>query len=121
MSYSVTSILQAALRGLNVRQTWVADNIANADTPGYKARRVRFEDQLRRAIREASDDTSLLSRARAVVETDSTRSGTMDGNSVDLDQELLAMTDTTMRYNAVAQALSERIALYRSVITDGRG
>ncbi len=121
MSYSVTTILQAALRGLNVRQTLVADNIANADTPGYKAQRVRFEDQLRQAIREASDDSSLLSRARAVVETDPARIGTMDGNSVDLDQELLAMTDTTMRYRAVAQALSARLALYRAVITDGRG
>lgn len=37
-----------------------------------------------------------------------------------MDQQLLTMTDTNLRYNAVAQAMSERIALYRSIVTDGK-
>jgi flagellar basal-body rod protein FlgB len=120
MSSSVDRVLQVALRDLNVRQQVTADNIANADTPGFKMRTVQFEDQLAWAMQVAPNDATLEGLAQPTIVEDPGRIGKMDQNSVDMDHELLTMTDTTLRYNIVAQVLSERLALYRSVLNDGR-
>ena len=118
----VEGILQIALRGLSARQQVTANNIANADTPGFRAGVVRFEDQLGQAL--ASNEGDM----RTVAEQAAPRIGLapggaahLDGNTVDLEKELLSVVDTSARYNATARALSQRITLYRSVITDGRG
>lgn len=121
MSNSVESILHVALRGLNLRQQVTADNIANADTPGFQARVVRFEDRLQRAIQGGGGDMTTDQSVALRVENAPWGRGKADGNTVDLEQELLGMTDTSMRYNAVTRALSDRLALYRSVLTDGTG
>jgi len=97
-----------------------ADNIANADTPGFRAKVVRFEDKLSAAISKGSTSSD-LQPADPVVETAPGQSAKLDGNTVDLDQQLLGMTDTTLRYNAVARMLSQRLSLYQEIITDGRG
>lgn len=126
MSDSVDSVLHAALRGLSLRQQVIADNIANSDTPGFHARVVRFEDRLQQIMADDSrgggtSPSEVLSEAAPTVEEAVGRQAKVDGNTVDMDQELVGMTDTTMRYNAVARIMTDRLALYRSVITDGRG
>ncbi len=122
MTGAVETVLQSALRGLSLRQQVTADNIANADTPGFRARQVRFEDKLDAALgRSGSTFASLDSATGPTVEVAEGQTAKLDGNTVDMDQQLLAMTDTTMRYNSVARALSQRLALYNTVITDGRG
>ncbi|MGH2461093.1 MAG: flagellar basal body rod protein FlgB [Chloroflexota bacterium] len=120
MNSPVENVLQAALRGLNLRQRVTANNIANADTPGFKAQTVRFEDKLSQALGEAGDGVALQDAAAPEVDTVAGRVGKADQNSVDLDQQLLTMTDTNLQYNAVAQAVSARLALYRSIVTDGK-
>jgi len=121
MNVSVDSVLQAALKGLGLRQQVTANNVANADTPGYKARTVNFEQELRWAMAHAPNSRSLQEEVTPKVTLTSNRVGRMDGNSVDMDQELLLMTETAMRYSAVARAISSRLALYNAVVTDGRG
>jgi len=118
----VEGILQIALRGLSARQQVTANNIANADTPGFRAQAVRFEDQLSQAL------TSNVGDLQTIAEQAAPRIGlapggatNLDGNSVDLEKELLSVVDTTAQYNATARALSQRITLYQSVITDGKG
>lgn len=125
MKTVVEGALHVALRGLSLRQRIIADNVANNDTPGFKARTVRFEDQLRQALNgtpatRAPDGTALLQAVPPKVEVPENLVARMDQSSVDLDRELLAMTETTMRYNAVARAMSERLALYRTILSDGR-
>lgn len=48
------STLTASMRGLELRQTAIAQNIANAETPGYRRIDVAFEDQLAAAVAEES-------------------------------------------------------------------
>jgi len=50
-----TRALQAALKGLDERQRVIADNVANVETPGFRAGVVNFEDSLRTALAEGSD------------------------------------------------------------------
>ena len=50
MPDAVSSVLATALDGLSARQNVIADNIANVDTPGFRARAVEFESNLAAAI-----------------------------------------------------------------------
>ena len=45
-----SSSLKVAAAGLAARQSAIANNIANIETPGYRARKVEFEDALHRAV-----------------------------------------------------------------------
>ena len=114
------SALHLALRGLNLRQRVIANNVANADTPRFKAGEVRFEEELRQALRRAPDGAALREQVIPRIVVPENRVSQMDENSVDMDRQLLALTETSMRYNAVSRALGERLALYRSVLSDGR-
>jgi flagellar basal-body rod protein FlgB len=99
-----------------------ANNIANADTPGFKAQSVSFEEQLSQAIQGASNNsTTFAEEAAPVVQENPNLSANTNGNSVDMDQQLLLMTDTTMRYDAVAQTLAQRYALYNTILSDEKG
>ena len=50
VSDSVSAVLSYALDGLSLRQNTIADNLANLDTPGFRATAVDFESVLRSAI-----------------------------------------------------------------------
>src|SRR5258708_23187110 len=85
------SYLQAAMSGLAARQRAIANNVANVDTPNFKATEVRFEDALKSAISRnkpgaAINQSALNSAAtRTSIDATSTRA---DGNNVDIDREM---------------------------------
>ena len=58
---STGSALYSALNGLAARQRVIANNVANVETPGYIAGRVRFEDSLRAAIEGGDAGASSVS------------------------------------------------------------
>ena len=119
--------VRAWLNGLSRRQQAVSDNIANIDTPGYRAKEVPFETELRRALSDgtvslATTDprhiagcgrtTNQLGMQPAQMLT----SQRLDGNDVDIDQEMVKLADTQMRYQAAASALNTKLATIRNVI-----
>ncbi len=113
--------LRAALSGLSARQRAIANNVANVDTPNFKASEVRFEDTLRDAMRgrapggngsqEALD--AAVSRPREIANT-VVRS---DGNNVDIDRDMVQLAETTVAYNTLTQAIAARIGIMRAVIS----
>ena len=124
-------LLEAALDGLAVRQKLVGDNIANVDTPGFKASRASFEGALLRAI-GAERELRMLPVANSVPGPDELPPGLaarverdpssrrVDGNNVDIDQEMVELAETNLTYNAITQLASARLQLLRTVINDGR-
>jgi flagellar basal-body rod protein FlgB len=124
-------LLEGALTGLAVRQRVIADNVANADTPNFKAASVAFEAQLRRAMGAADrlrltpvanglPDDAAPARITPQVATLQHTTRRLDGNNVDLDEQLVQLAETNLTYNALAQLLANRLQLLRSVIHDGR-
>src|SRR5690242_14350236 len=118
--------LESALNGLAMRQSAIASNVANVDTPGYQAIRVSFEDQLQKALQPGSElKGAALAKGQMSLDGTPTDGSVQpvveqigaafrnDGNSVDIDQEMVSLSDTTMRYDAVAQLLSKRLALMK--------
>ncbi|HZO27821.1 MAG TPA: flagellar basal body rod protein FlgB [Chloroflexota bacterium] len=126
-------LIKTALEGLVARQRTIADNVANVDTPEFKASRVSFETQLKQAIGSVEQPLKMTKVQNAVagpgdppaelkpsvtVESDLGRRN--DGNNVDIDREMLELADTNVRYNALVQVMSTKMAGLRYAINDGR-
>jgi len=105
---SVGFVLHTAINGLSLRQQVIADNIANVDTPGFRARAVDFESTLSAAI-ERGTVTSAGQLAPAV-EATTTPVGAND-NNVDLRKESMASIQTQFQYQIVGRAFSDRHSL----------
>lgn len=105
-----------------LRHTVVSDNIANAETPGYKARRVEFEGELQRALNasEAMGERSLAS-VSAIIHQDENSEVGQDLNSVDMDREMAELTKNDVKYSALTQAVSKKFALLQYAIQEGGG
>lgn len=106
----VGAVLNAALDGIARRQRVIADNIANVDTPGYRAASVEFESRLRAAI--ASGDLSSAGSG-ALVATDTPVGA--NGNNVDLRHETLAAIQSQFQYQVLTRAASDRFTLIKTV------
>ena len=114
------SYLRAAMSGLAARQRAIANNVANVDTPGFKASEVRFEDVLSNALKSgtpgsAINQSSLNSAASRSTLEDAT-STRADGNNVDIDREMESLSEANLNYSALTQVMSTRLGILRSVI-----
>ncbi|PZM97415.1 MAG: flagellar biosynthesis protein FlgB [Actinobacteria bacterium] len=106
-----SAAMRVALDGLAMRQRAIAKNIANVDTPGYRARKVLFEAALAKAIADGRSPYSVRP-----VEARSLEPTRLNGNNVNLDQETLSNIDTGLRYQLALRALDGRYETLRSVI-----
>jgi len=105
--------LHAAMNGLSMRQNVIADNIANVDTPHFRASSVDFETSLQYAIDRG--EVSAASPVRVDVEPTQTPVGAND-NNVDLRKESIAAIQTQYQYQIVARAISERAGLVSTAV-----
>ena len=110
---STGSAIYAALNGLAARQRVIANNVANIETPGYIAGKVSFEDSLRAAIAEGDPSATSVAKLR------STDPVNQNGNNVSLDNEVVSMTDTDLRYQLMVQAMNQKFGLLRTAIGSG--
>lgn len=114
-----------ALDGLSVRQQVISRNLANVDTPGYRAQQVKFEDTLKQVFRgkrslglEQSHAAHLASPTQQAGAQVSQRPGgslRADLNSVDIDVELLEMSETGIQYQALTQSVSKKLQLLKLI------
>lgn len=106
---------QTALSLRTERQQVLASNIANADTPNYKARDVDFSAALKGALSKSGTATPALVKTSAAhlsgVSAGTTATGapllyrtpaqgSVDGNTVDMDVERNQFIDNALRYEA---------------------
>ncbi|WP_227767256.1 flagellar basal body rod protein FlgB [Zhaonella formicivorans] len=131
-SNNTMQILAKALDTASLRQSVLAHNIANVNTPGYKRSYVVFEESLQKALGKnkgiilAGDKPGHIrppqtaAEVRPVVETDRNTSLRQDGNNVDIDAEMVQVAMNSINYNAAASQLNSRLGILRYVINDGR-
>lgn len=125
--------LSKALDGLSVRQQVTSNNIANVDTPGFKGGEVSFETQLRRALGQDKQGALKVTHPAHFVSAEGapqtadvvvTRSNDLtlrnDGNNVDIEKEMAKLAETTILYSALSQQMSAKLALLKSIISEGR-
>ena len=104
-----TTALSSALDGLAARQRAIAENIANVNTPGYRAKVVSFENALSQSV--ASGNGSAVP-----VESQSTNPVNTNGNNVSIDNETLNNVSTVLRYQFASQAVGAEFNAVRSAM-----
>jgi flagellar basal-body rod protein FlgB len=137
-------VLGRALDGLAKRESALATNVANIDTPGYAPTSVDFESALQAEVARGSTggstwvsepgdypsaDVEMLrtdprhfeltsSSADAGGATTKTGAESLrnDGNSVDLEAEMAALVDTQVRYGAVSRLVTGKLGMIRTAI-----
>ena len=131
--------LEFALDAAASRAHLIAHNIANADTPGHKALRLRFEDYLDRELnRGRGQDTSLrrtdprhipgsiyrglqgTPTDYGLIYTDDATTQRLDNNNVDIDHEMAEQAKNAIQYSILTELVSRRLAGLRTAISEGR-
>jgi flagellar basal-body rod protein FlgB len=120
-----------ALSVANQRLELLADNVANADTPGYKARDIDFRTAMQSAAN--GGELGLDATSRRHVQPNGTAGPNtatpmyrvpdqpaLDGNTVDSQRENAAIAETSVRYQASLTFLSAQIRTMRDAINGGR-
>ena len=124
---SDSAVIAALRRQMTVavaRQVAAAGNLANVDTPGFKAREVTFDETLARqsgtltATKQGHFGTS--GPATGIVMQEEDGPARRDGNTVQLDRELLTMGKAAGDFAAAQTALAAKFRLVRYAINEGR-
>ena len=103
-------------------------NIANEDTPGYKAKRLEFESLLKAQIQRRDritasakgDRISGIKNISPFVYDDRSTSVRIDENNVNLDSEQVELARTQLHYQAMRDRINSGYALLRYAISGGR-
>lgn len=112
------------------RQDVIAANVANADTPGYKAKRLNFEEELLRAYPPPDQLAMAKTNAQHIplpfgtpidgdIQAVETPIPKGDKNSVDLESEMTRQTANQLLYNYAADSLNGQYKTLKMVI-DGQ-
>ncbi len=148
ISSLTTDVMGKALDGLAKRHTAITGNLANVDTPKYKRREVAFEGALASAIqaqknqgqrnlRPTSNDEPMILRTTRPghiamgnmafsldeVQPEIAEGNSLeyrkDGNSVDVETEMVQLARNTQRYQAVSTMENRNFRSLRGVISGG--
>ncbi len=125
--------LAASLDFRQMRAELISSNIANAETPGYKAKRIDFEDALARAL-DIDKQQSLhvtdgkhfnvggggFNNLEPVIIEDSNGIISEDGNTVDRDKEMSIMAENKILYDASIQLLNKKLGLMKYAVSSDR-
>ncbi len=118
---------------LNLRMSQhalTAANLANTDTPGYKAKFIPFDEVLGKAVERGTSVQMRATHARhnaglsaklddPRVEEIEAAPWVADGNSVDLEREAVRLKENATMYGAVSRGLGKRMAMLKFAASNG--
>lgn len=111
--------LSQHMRFLGERQAVLAGNLANIDTPGFRARDVSFTERFDRLVDGNGVHDTISFESEALTRDDEAPDA--DGNTVSLEAQIAHMDENTLQFRSLAELLSRRIGLLRYAANDGRG
>jgi len=109
------TLLEKAMVGAGARHDALAANVANANTPGYKRVDVDFHSALSAAL-DSSDRDKSLANIQFTAEQDGSGAVRADGNGVDVDHEMAALTENNLEFQAIAGVLRQQFRTLETVI-----
>jgi len=133
----IDTLFEQTVTGLNKAMdlTWrrgkvLASNVANAETPKYRASELDFGKELEKAFgtnegqqvtRTHVSHMELTLDSGAKMRGDLTGRTKADGNNVDIDLQMAALASNGSDYSNAVQLMRHKFSLYRASIRDGRG
>lgn len=123
-AFDYVNVLDKAADASWKRETVLANNIANVDTPGYKRKDLDFEGVLKQELgrcKHTSLDTKIenlhMDHLNPSVYTDlSNYSYRLDGNNVDIDNEEVEYASEQLRYEGITAGINNEFNRMKSVI-----
>jgi flagellar basal-body rod protein FlgB len=122
-------IIGALNTSLNLRlmnQNVISGNIANADTPGFKAKAMEFESVLRDVLNPNPNTAELRQRTGTEpvdpeIYDDPNGVESLDGNTVDRANEMAKLAENQLLYDASVEMLKKKLGMLKYSITEGGG
>jgi flagellar basal-body rod protein FlgB len=128
-----TNALATSLGMRQMRHNVTSSNIANAETPGYHAKKMDFEGALQRAL-DLDGANSLstsspehfavggisVAKTRPDIYEDPDGAVNNDGNTVDLEKEMSALSENAILYKTALQLINKKMAAIKYAAGDGR-
>ena len=105
--------LQRAISGASMRQEVIANNIANAETPGFQRSDVDFHSTLAQAMKTGDAEAIESTTFSAQQESQVMRA---DGNGVDIDVESANLAKNGLEYEALITVTKARIGILQSAM-----
>ncbi len=131
----MSQVFDKTLRALSVsakmrelKQGVLSANVANVETPNYKAKKLDFEDALKSALANESaiangehilSDQGSVNDVKADIYDNPDIDHGNDGNTVDMEKEMAAMVENNLMYRAATQLISKKLAALKYAATDG--
>jgi flagellar basal-body rod protein FlgB len=127
------STLEKVLDARSLKHNLIVSNIANVDTPNYKAFDLIIDEEMGKT-RGINNATSLTTTHSGHLPGTKSHNATLksritatpplsirgDGNSVDMDKAMADMAENNLMYNALAQILSKKFTGLKNAIQEGR-
>lgn len=118
--------LEQAINQSTAKQKVISNNIANVDTPNYKAQEIRFNKSLENEMQKLHAtktnnkhfDFGTTSSGYQII-TRNNINYQHNGNNVDIDQEMTEMAKNQIQYNALIDRLSSKFHSLKTVIKGG--
>ena len=108
--------LEQALAGASARQQILANNVANANTPGFTRSDLDFQTQLANAIAAGPQALQGLTFSP---QKDSSGPADANGNNVDIDTEMSDMAQNALEYESIAEVVNARMKMIQTAIGNG--
>ena len=116
-SHTFLGIHGTALALREQRLQLLAANIANADTPGFKAQDLDFQGALRAALQSGGPGDAIDNAAAAARFAPNASQPSMDGNTVDGEQARAAFAQATLEYRASLSFVESKVRGMLTAIT----
>jgi flagellar basal-body rod protein FlgB len=113
------SILERTIQQSAARHRVITSNIANVDTPNYKAKDVSFGRVLGNEMELASTNPKHIQASEGSAAGDMTIEDTqpwMDRNNVEMDQEVAKMTENAMVFQAGITLLMKKVQMFKAAL-----
>ena len=121
-AYNYVNVLGKAADASWTRNDILANNIANADTPGFKRKDVQFETYLKNAVAgtDSLNETVAnidLNELNCTTYTDQANlSYRYDGNNVDINTENVELAKNQLKYYTLMNSMSQEVSLLKSAL-----
>jgi flagellar basal-body rod protein FlgB len=128
--------LQALTTALNfreMRQELISSNVANANTPGYKAKKLDFEEALARALdvdgqmkmnatdgRHYNVGSGGFNNLEPEIYDNPNGVVSENGNTVDVEAEMAQMAENKLMYDALVQLINKKMGIMKYAINSER-
>ena len=116
--FTQNDIMGAALKGAEYRNQTILNNLANADTPGYKAKNIEFEPILKETLHLAKHTGELdLDNAVGRLYTQHPNFKVrLDENNVDVESEMVKFYKNTAKYDIIVNAVTSNNSRIKTVL-----